>query len=64
MTPYSEEIKRKVIQDLNTNYGEDLLDLEKCNELRDNLLRQKNAILKEVRSYKFPTLIFQLLSFS
>lgn len=48
MVSYSEEVKRKVIHDLNIDYGNDLLNLEKCNELKNKLLEEKAAILKEV----------------
>lgn len=51
MVSNSEEIKKKVIEDLNEQYGRDLLDIDKCNELKNKLLEEKAKILKEVRLY-------------
>lgn len=49
MVSYSEELKRRVINDLNENYGKDLLDLQKCKDLKKKLLGEKETILKEVK---------------
>lgn len=51
MTFSSEEIRRKVIADLNKEYGKDLRDFHKCNELKNKLLKEKNQIIKEVSFY-------------
>lgn len=48
MVTYSEEIKKKVIESLNKNYGKDLLSLDKCNELKSKLLEEKKAVFSEV----------------
>ncbi|KAJ8916099.1 hypothetical protein NQ315_004465 [Exocentrus adspersus] len=48
MVSCSREIKQKVIQELNEKYGDELLDLEKCKELYDSLLKQKAAVEKEL----------------
>lgn len=48
MVSNSNEIKLKVVEELNTKYGNDLLNLEKCLELRDILTQEKAGILEEV----------------
>ncbi|VEN63396.1 unnamed protein product [Callosobruchus maculatus] len=42
------DIRRKVVQELDEKYGDDLLELEKCIELQRQLLEEKSAIEKEV----------------
>lgn len=48
MVSCPEDIKRKVIQDLNTKYGRDLLDSKKCTELKDTLVEQKSRLIRKV----------------
>lgn len=48
MVSCPEEIKRKVIQDLNTKYGRELLNSKRCAELKDTLVEEKSRLLKKV----------------
>lgn len=48
MNSISNEIKERVVEDLNTKYGNDLLNLEKCLEIKDRLLQEKAVILEQV----------------
>lgn len=40
--------KQKILQDINVKQGKSLLNLEKCNEFYNSLLRRKEEILEEV----------------
>ncbi|XP_023018934.2 RAD50-interacting protein 1-like [Leptinotarsa decemlineata] len=45
---FSTEIKRKVIEELNEKYGDELLDIQKCTKLRNDFFREKNSIQNQI----------------